>query len=120
LKYFSAKFIDGYIKFDSLNHFVEDKMLRYGWRTQINIGDFIFKCKEWAISLEYDICSGYDSDIADGMYFCKIENYKFREVFAEYDKSEVELVIDACEWILKTIPIEMLDYFRTRRINGSK
>lgn len=82
----------------------------------IEINSFFFDCKAWAIFMEYDICSGYDSDIADGMYFCKIENYKLVEKFAEYDKTEIELVFEACEWILKTTPKDLLEYFNTTKV----
>jgi hypothetical protein len=87
-----------------------------GIRNCVKYTQFFFDCKAWAIFMEYDICSGYDSDMADGMYFCKIENYKFHEIFAEYNKTEIELVFEACEYILKTTPKDLLEYFTTTKV----
>ena len=60
----------------------------------VNIYEFAFKCKEWARD-KYDITisSALYKNYAKSWNIDKDENYTA--------KTEVEVVIKACEWILK-------------------
>ena len=70
--------------------------------SEINVFELAHKCKEWAKSKDFDIYSGYDSDIVDGMYFCTIDRYDISIIrFAEYSYSEVEAIFKACQWLLE-------------------
>lgn len=72
---------------------------------EINIYEFAFKCKEWAISKGYIIKSkpyDYNEDTTfSGGYFwiTRIENGHCPNCGA--NRSEVQAIIDGCEWILE-------------------
>lgn len=66
---------------------------------KINIYEFIFKCKEWALSKDY-VISSYSKYKLDG-YNCTIycNNGEIDEDFTS--DTEVEAIIKACNWILE-------------------
>lgn len=81
---------------------------------QINIYEFTFKCKEWAMNKGYQIISGLSDEPAhrrsDEKAYAKINHYsgdsidnlkcKYKIITAN---SEVEVVIKASEYVLKEI-----------------
>ena len=81
---------------------------------EINIYEFAFKCKEWAINKGYQIISGLSDEPAyrssDEKAYAKINHYsgdsidnlkcKYKIIMAN---TEVEAVINASEYALKEI-----------------
>ena len=78
--------------------YVEDNFIIFSYdgeyQFEVNIYEFAFKCKEWARD-KYDITisSALYKNYAKSWNIDKDENYTA--------KTEVEVVIKACEWILK-------------------
>ena len=81
---------------------------------QINIYEFIFKCKEWATSKGYQIISGLLNNTVfskhDEKSYAKINYYTEDKIGnREYKgmyiiaNTEIEAVIKACEYALKEI-----------------
>ena len=68
-----------------------------GLYKRINIYEFAFKCKEWALTKGYFIYS------ANELSFIKTFLLETIETFSNGKDTEVECIIKACEWILKDI-----------------
>lgn len=63
----------------------------------INIYVFVFKCKEWVLKQGYRIIIDCSKDIKVGIRILK----NGRDIYSNENKSEVEAIIKACEWVLK-------------------
>ena len=64
----------------------------------INIYEFVFvKCKEWVLKQGYRIIIDCSKDTKVGIRILK----SGRDVYSNENKSEVEAIVKACEWILK-------------------
>ena len=80
---------------------------------QINIYEFIFKCKEWAMNKGYQIISGLSDEPAyreqDEKAYAKLLWYEGDDIHREYKdmyfmaNTEIEAVIKASEYVLKEI-----------------
>ena len=73
---------------------------------QINIYEFVFKLKEWAINEGYTIISGYDNDCMGEKYnkgvfgyCCQIQDKEFN-IKDFYEDNEINAIIKACQYIL--------------------
>lgn len=72
----------------------------------INIYELAYKCKEWALVKGYIIKSepydyNEDSTFSGGYFYITRVNNMHSCPNCGANKSEVQAVIDACEWILK-------------------
>lgn len=80
----------------NITYMQSDDSLKSRWMP-INICEFAFKCKEWAYSTygimiqSYPYCGKGRADAIKGL--------EIDEVFKE--NTELEAIIEACEWILK-------------------
>ena len=69
---------------------------------KINPFELAMICKDWLKENEFNISSGFNSEISNGVNFCTIERYDISiERFIDPKKNEIELIIIACEWVLK-------------------
>jgi hypothetical protein len=97
---------------------ISRNMLKYqlveGCRTEINIYELIHKCKEWAISKDYSLLSGFDKEtnmptcfinLGYGITECNMDVWWDEEFTAS---TEEEAIIMACEYILKMIDKKLL------------
>ena len=62
---------------------------------EVNIYEFAFKCKEWALSKGYFIYS------TNELSFIKSLSLETIETFANGKDTELECIIKASEWLLK-------------------
>ena len=93
--------------------FIDSNSLTYvnsGIYEDINIYEFAFKCKEWALSKGYIIEVGVHptikKDRSDRDYFYKITTDRGQRIiskFVEIIKTEPEAVFIACELVLEQI-----------------
>lgn len=62
---------------------------------EINIYEFAFKCKEWALNKGFNIFSSYKSFsiFQNGILICSSSG----------ENAEIEAIIKACEWILEDL-----------------
>ena len=69
---------------------------------EINLYEFAFKCKEWALTKGYmmKIENHYSNSIVVQIRKT-ISNSAYIEPWKKTFRSEVEAIIKACEWILK-------------------
>ena len=63
----------------------------------INLYEFTFKCKEWALSKGYFIYSTHE------LSFIKSLSLETIETFANGKDTEIECIIKACEWLQENI-----------------
>lgn len=68
----------------------------------INIYEFAFKCKEWAYENNYYVYSTPSFALEGVAYIVEDNNIGKRLKTLQLD-SEVEAIIQACEWILKEV-----------------
>ena len=61
----------------------------------INIYEFAFKCKEWALTKGYFIYS------TNELSFIKTFSLETIETFSNGKDTEIECILKACEWILE-------------------
>ena len=66
-----------------------------------NIYKFAFKCKEWALTQNYSMLSLPTKDGGKCEFYLKSVNSIKDKV--QRDKSEVESIIKACQWVLENI-----------------
>lgn len=64
---------------------------------QINIYEFAFKCKEWALTKGYFIYS------TNELSFIKTFSLETIETFSNGKDTEIECILKACEWILNEV-----------------
>lgn len=83
---------------------LEINVQRYSYREwqKINICEFAFKCKEWAKNKEYIVHSSPTQKIE---HTAIVQSFDFNKFYYGqnqfYALTEVEAIIQACEWILK-------------------
>ena len=68
---------------------------------EVNIYEFAFKCKEWALSKGYSQLSGKDNIYEKGEGFvCSIGSTTLliKDFYAD---TELEAILKACEWVLE-------------------
>lgn len=63
----------------------------------INIYEFAFKCKEWALTKGYFIYS------TNELSFIKTFSLETIETFSNGKDTEIECILKACEWILNEV-----------------
>ena len=97
-----VEIIDFEIIWNILNYIIpnyeteEDGDLIYIELSQnINIYEFAFKCKEWALSKGYFIYS------TNELSFIKTFSLETIETFSNGKDTEIECILKACEWILE-------------------
>ena len=64
---------------------------------EVNIYEFAFKCKEWALSKGYFIYS------TNELSFIKSLSLETVETFANGKDTEIECIIKASEWVLSEV-----------------
>ena len=62
---------------------------------EVNIYEFAFKCKEWALTKGYFIYS------TNELSFIKSFSLETIETFSNGKDTEIECILKACEWILE-------------------
>ncbi len=80
----------------------DDKGRPTGLGLEINIYEFAFKCKDWALTKGYmmKIENHYSNSIVVQIKKT-ISNSAYVEPWKKTFKSELEAIIKACEWILE-------------------
>ena len=68
--------------------------LKSSWM-HINICEFAFMCKEWALKQGYFIYS------TNELSFIKTFSLETIETFSNGKNTEIECILKACEWILE-------------------
>ena len=96
----------------NITYMQSEDSLKSSWMP-INIYEFTFKCKEWAINKGYQIISGLSDEPAyreqDEKAYAKVLWYEGDDIHREYKdmyfmtNTEVEAVIKASEYVLKEI-----------------
>ena len=61
---------------------------------EVNIYEFAFKCKEWALSKGYFIYSTHE------LSFIKSLSLETIETFSNGKDTEIDCIIKACEWVV--------------------
>ena len=64
---------------------------------EVNIYEFAFKCKEWALSKGYFIYSTHE------LSFIKSLSLETIETFSNGKDTEIECILKACEWLQENI-----------------
>lgn len=64
---------------------------------EVNIYEFAYKCKEWALSKGYFIYSTHE------LSFIKSLSLETIETFSNGKDTEIECILKACEWVLKEL-----------------
>lgn len=81
----------------NITYMQSEDSLKSSWMP-INIYEFVFiKCKEWVLKQGYRIIIDCSKDIKVGIRILK----NGRDIYSNENKSEVEAVIKASEYILK-------------------
>ena len=88
-------FSDIQLNSNILNWWRED--VYFEERININIYEFAFKCKEWALSKGYFIYSTHE------LSFIKSLSLETIETFANGKDTELECIIKASEWVLSEV-----------------
>ena len=85
----------------NVTYMQSEDSLKANWML-VNIYEFAFKCKEWALKQGYimKIENHYSNSIQIQIRK-NISSSKYLEPWKKTFKSEVESIIKACEWILK-------------------
>ncbi len=80
--------------------YVEDNFIIFSYdgeyQFEVNIYEFAFKCKEWAMDK-------YDITISSSLYKNYAKSWNIDKDKSYTAKTEVEVIIKACEWILDDI-----------------
>ena len=78
--------------------YVEDNFIIFSYegeyQFEVNIYEFAFKCKEWARVI-------YDTTISSSLYKNYAKSWNIDKDKSYTAKTEVEVIIEACNWILK-------------------
>ena len=78
----------------------DDDMLRY--YNSINIYEFAFKCKEWALKKEFIV---HSSPTQKKEFTSIAQNFNMNQLYYGknqfYALTEIEAILKACEWILE-------------------
>ena len=96
----------------NITYMQSEDSLKSSWMP-INVYEFTFKCKEWAMSKGYQIISGLSDEPAyrkqDEKAYAKVLWYEGDDVHREYKdmyfmaNTEIEALIKASEYVLKEI-----------------
>ena len=78
----------------NVTYMQSEDSLKANWML-VNIYEFVFKCKEWALSKGYFIYSTHE------LSFIKSLSLEVIETFANGKDTEIECILKACEWIIK-------------------
>ena len=80
--------------------YVEDNFIIFSYegeyQFEVNIYEFAFKCKEWARDK-------YNITIASALYKNYAKSWNVDKDKSYTAKTEVEVIIKACEWLLENI-----------------
>jgi hypothetical protein len=79
------------------NNSIVYKVSVYDREEEVNIYEFVFKCKEWALTKGYFIYS------TNELSFIKTFSLETIETFSNGKDTEIECILKACEWVLKEI-----------------
>ena len=95
------------------NNSIVYKVSVYDREEEVNIYEFVFKCKEWAMNKGYQIISGLSDEPShrkqDEKAYAKVLWYEGDDLHREYKdmyfmaNTEIEAVVRASEYILKEI-----------------
>ena len=77
------------------NNSIVYKVSVYDKEEEVNIYEFAFKCKEWALKQGYFIYS------TNELSFIKTFSLETIETFSNGKDTEIECILKACEWILE-------------------
>ena len=80
----------------------EDGTVRAYW----NIYELAHKCKEWAMTKECTLFSGWDYEV--GVWNCLLGRHDSQELPSYQADTEPEAIFKACQWILEKIGLEKL------------
>lgn len=79
---------------------VEDNFIIFSYdgeyQFEVNIYEFAFKCKEWARNK-------YNITISSSLYKNYAKSWNINKDKSYSAKTEVEMIIEACNWILENI-----------------
>ena len=78
----------------NITYMQSEDSLKSSWMP-INIYEFAFKCKEWALTKGYFIYS------TNELSFIKTFSLETIETFSNGKDTEIECILKACEWILE-------------------
>lgn len=80
--------------------YVEDNFIIFSYdgeyQFEVNIYEFAFKCKEWARDK-------YNITISSSLYKNYAKSWNINKDKSYTAKTEVEVIIEACEWVLDNI-----------------
>ena len=77
----------------NITYMQSEDSLKANWMP-VNVYEFVFKCKDWALSKGYFIYSTHE------LSFIKSLSLETIETFANGKDTEIECIIKACEWLL--------------------
>ena len=78
----------------NITYMQSEDSLKANWMP-VNVYEFVFKCKDWALSKGYFIYS------TNELSFIKTFSLETIETFSNGKDTEIECIIKACEWIIK-------------------
>ena len=78
----------------NITYMQSEDSLKANWMP-VNVYEFVFKCKDWALSKGYFIYSTHE------LSFIKALSLEVIETFANGKDTEIECILKACEWIIK-------------------
>ena len=88
---------------DDTHPYIQSNMLVYDVlnndeinTNNINIYELAYKCKEWVLKQGYRIIIDCSKDIEVGIRILK----NGRDIYSNKNKSEQQIIIKACQWIL--------------------
>ena len=80
--------------------YVEDNFIIFSYdgeyQFEVNIYEFAFKCKKWARDK-------YDITISSSLYKNYAKSWNINKDKSYTAKTEIEVIIEACEWVLENI-----------------
>jgi hypothetical protein len=79
------------------NNSIVYKVSVYDREEEVNIYEFVFKCKEWALTKGYFIYS------TNELSFIKTFSLETIETFSNGKDTEIECILKACEWVLREV-----------------
>ena len=78
----------------NITYMPSEDSIKSSWMP-INIYEFVFKCKEWALTKGYFIYS------TNELSFIKSFSLETIETFSNGKDTEIECILKACEWLLE-------------------
>ena len=80
----------------NITYMQSEDSLKANWMP-VNVYDFVFKCKDWALSKGYFIYS------TNELSFIKSFSLETIETFSNGKDTEIECILKASEWILSEV-----------------